>query len=83
MPLSKDVLGQARYDAAQPFMNKTNVELVADYGSVENARLQAYKADSAAIINHFKNNSLLSIPATPMVAGPYSVTGVSITGTIE
>lgn len=84
MALNKDVLGQARYNASLPFMDKTITELETTYGSLANARLEAIKADSDAIINHFKASSVLTIPALGFIsASPGSpVTGTSVTGTI-
>lgn len=84
MPLNKDVLGADLYAVRNNFSNQTKAQLEATYGSVEAARLAACKAEAEAIINHFKANSLLTIPALGFIsASPgQPVTGTSITGTI-
>lgn len=84
MPLNKDTLGTALYNCRAIFSNKTKDELETTYGSIENARLEACKAEAEVIINHFKNNILLTIPATGYIsASPGSpVTGVAVTGTV-
>ena len=84
MPLSKDILGTDLYNVRNTFSNKTEQDLIATYGSIENARLAACKAEAEAIINHFKANSLLTIPALGFIsASPgQPVTGTSVTGTI-
>lgn len=84
MALSKDILGQDLYDKRSDFTNKTKDELETTYGSIEAARLAACKAEAQAIIDHFKNNIQLIIPAVGLVsAAPGApVTGVATTGTI-
>lgn len=82
MALNKDVLGLARYNATLGFNNKTEQELIDVYGTIEASRLAYFKADSEAIIEHFKANISLNIPGTGLVAGATPVTGTSITGTI-
>lgn len=81
MPLNKDVLGAARYAVANVFDNKTPDELIATYGSIENARLEFLKKDSEAIINHFKATTL-NVPGTGLTSPSGAVTGTSTTGTI-
>jgi hypothetical protein len=81
MALDKDILGQALYDDLSFFNNKNKDEI----GDIETARLNFCKQMAETIINHFKENILLTIPGTGLVApsGGGPVTGASITGTIE
>ncbi len=78
MALSKDILGQALYDNLTSFNNKDIVQT----GNIEAARLAFCKKMAESIIDHFKNNIIISIPGAGLTAGPTAVTGVSITGTI-
>jgi hypothetical protein len=73
MALDKDVLGMALYDARDAFNNKTYQQLVDEYGTIENARIAACKADAEAIINHLTTHAI--IPATGLVAPNGAVTG--------
>ena len=81
--LNKDILGQALYDSRKVFDGLTVDQIIAQYGSLELARLAACKADAQVIIDHFKSNIVVSIPGTGLVAGTSAVTGVSNTGTIN
>lgn len=83
MPLNKDTLGAARVAAKSSFNGLTINEVVMAYGSMDAYRLAIEKADSEAIINHFKTQSLLTIPGTGMTAGAVAVSGVSVTGTLN
>lgn len=83
MALNKDILGAARVAAKGAFNGLTIDQVNATYGSMDGLRLAMEKADSDAIINHLKNYVSLMIPGTPMVAGPYTVTGTSVTGTMN
>jgi hypothetical protein len=83
MALSKDVLGLALYNRRNEFCDKTLDELVDEHGSFEGAKLAMAKADAEEIINHFKANILISIPATGFGVSGAVVTGIAITGTIE
>lgn len=82
MALDKDTLGAARAAAKSMFNGKTIDEILMMYGSLDNARLAIEKADSEAIINHFKANAQLNVPGAGLTAGPTAVTGTSITGSI-
>ena len=84
MPLSKDVLGTDLYNVRAIFSNKTEQQLLSTYGTMEAVRLAACKAEAEAIINHFKNNILITIPALGFIsASPGNpVTGAAVTGTI-
>lgn len=83
MPLDATTLANARIAAKAAFNDKTLDELVQQYGSLANARLQEEIADSNAIIEHFKNNALLTIPGAGLTAGQVAVSGASTTGTIS
>lgn len=83
MPLNKDILGTALYNVRNTYSNKTHDELITAHGSMEAARLAQAKDEAQAIIDHFKDNSLLNIPGTGMMAGSVAVSGTSITGTIS
>lgn len=64
MPLNKDVLGMALYNSRHIFDNMTLDEIIQQYGSLEDARIAASKGDAEAIINHFKNNAVVSVNVT-------------------
>lgn len=83
MPLNKDVLGQARYDAEIAFNNKSSDELITEHGSIEAARLAFLIKDSEIIINHIKTNGDLKVPGTGLMAPNGAVTGTSVTGKME
>lgn len=84
MALDKDILGTALYNVRSNFSNQSANDLITTYGSMEAARLAAAKAEADVIINHFKTNSLLTIPSLGFIsaAAGQPVTGVSVTGTI-
>lgn len=84
MPLSKTVLGLALKNARDAFNDMDMDTIISTYGSLDAARLAMAEADAEEIINHFKNNIVISIPALGFIsASPGSpVTGTSITGTI-
>jgi hypothetical protein len=82
--LDKDVLGQALYDMRNGFWNnKTIDELIAEYGTLEAARLEACKKEADVIIQHFKTNGVLSVPGLGLFAGSTPITGTSVTGHIQ
>ena len=84
MPLNKDTLGTAIYNARAVFLNKDYATLLADYGNNEEVmRLAICKAEAEAIINHFKANAKLTVPGLGLAVGSNPVTGASITGTIS
>lgn len=85
MALNKDVLGLALYNKRVAFNDKTYDDLVQQYGTIEAARLAACEADAEAIIDHFKNNGVLIVPAAGLIApsGGGAVTGQSQTGHIQ
>ena len=64
MPLNKDILGLALYNGRLEFNDKTLDELIATYGSLENARIAAAKKDAEIIINHFKTAGVVSVAVT-------------------
>jgi hypothetical protein len=78
MALNKDILGQALYNKAKEWNEKTADEL----GDLEATRLDFWKAIAGEIINHFKTNGTLNIPGTGLISPSGPVTGMSITGTI-
>lgn len=84
MPLSKDVLGLALYNARAAFNDMDIDAIIAAHGSLDAARLAMAKADAECIINHFKANILITIPALGIIsASPGNTcTGASITGSI-
>lgn len=77
--LNKDTLGQALYDFAKSYNDKAPDEI----GDIEAARLAFWKGIADEVIKHLKNNIVLKIPGTGLVAGANAVTGLSITGQIE
>ena len=79
MALNKDVLGVALYNREQAYNNKTPAEL----GDLETARQNFWKGMADEIINHFKNNGVLTVPGLGLTAGATAVTGTSISGTIS
>jgi len=78
MALDKDVLGTDLYNRA----NAYNEVYIAP-GDLETARLAYWKNIAEGIIEHFKNNGVLHVPGTGLVAGSTAVTGTSNTGTIS
>jgi len=64
MPLSKDVLGAALKSARDSFNNKTQEQLIDEYGSLDAARLAQAKAEADEIIKHFKNNAVITVSTT-------------------
>lgn len=84
MALNKDILGLALHNRRLDFCDKTYDQLIATYGSMDNARLEMAKADADEIIKHFKNNIQITIPALGLIsASPGSpVTGSANTGSI-
>ena len=85
MALNKDVLGAALKSVRDNFSNKTKDQLIAIYGDEDSIRLAACNAEADAIITHFKNNALLNVPGTGLVApsGGGAVTGTAVTGTLS
>lgn len=53
MALDSEVLGFKIFSVRKSFSNKTAVQLLAEYGSLELAQLALAKAEAAEIINHF------------------------------
>jgi hypothetical protein len=78
MPLNKDILGLDLYDKANAF---NEVDIV----DIEAARIAFWKTIAEGVIEHFKANISITIPAAGLLApggsgGP--VTGSANTGTI-
>jgi hypothetical protein len=82
--LDKDILGQAIYDIRNAFNNKTIDDILLDYPTIEDARLDIAKKEAKAIIDHFIANIKITIPATGLIsaASGSPVTGSAVTGTI-
>lgn len=85
MPLNKDVLGLALYTRRNAFCDMDMDEILMMYTTLDNARLAMAKADAEEIINHFKTNIEINIPAAGLVSvsGGGPVTGTALTGTIN
>jgi len=81
--LDKVTLGQAIYSARQSFNDMTIDQLIATYGSLDDARKAICEAEAQAIIDHLKNNAVLNVPGLGLVAGTNAVTGASTTGKIQ
>jgi len=81
MPLDKDVLGMALYNRRSSFSDKDYDELLSIYGSIENARIAAAKADADEIIKHFKAAATVSVTVT--TTGTATNHAGSGTGTIQ
>lgn len=79
MALNKDILGEALYNKAKEWNEKTAAEL----GDLETTRLNFWKAIAGEIITHFKSNGILKVPGTGLSSPTGPVTGMSVTGTIE
>ena len=75
MALDKDILGLALYNRREDFCNKTMQELIDEYGSFEGAKMAMAKADAEEIINHLKNQAVITLNPTGLSAGPNPVTG--------
>lgn len=73
MSLDKDILGTARFNALNAFNNRTLDDLMNQYGTLDNLRVAMMKADSDAIVTHFKTSA--TIPATGLIAPNGAVTG--------
>lgn len=83
MALDKNILGMALHNMRNEFFNnKTEQELITQYGSMDNARLEGCKKEAEVIIDHFKNYAVLNVPGTGLTAGATVVTGLSNTGTL-
>jgi hypothetical protein len=84
MALSKTVLGLALHNKRTEFCEKTMAQINTDYGSLANARLMLAEAEAEIIIDHFKNNIQITIPALGLIsaAAGQPVTGSANTGTI-
>lgn len=84
MALNKDVLGLALKNARDAFNDMDNDSIIATYGSLDAARLAMAKADAEEIINHFKNNIQINIPALGIITTTTgnTCTGASTTGII-
>lgn len=83
MALDQNVLGQLLFNNRIVFNNKTKDQLIAQYGSLDAALLEACKADAKAIIDHFKADGVLRVPGLGLVSPTGNVTGTSTTGKIE
>lgn len=79
MALDGDALGTLLYNERVAFSNKKASDLITTYGTIENARLEAAKAEANVIVNYFKANTVV-IP-TALIA-PQNVGPVTGTGTI-
>ena len=75
MPLNKELLGAALYNKAKDYNNR-------DFESIDQARINFWKEIAGEIINHIKNNAVLTVPGTGLASPAGAVTGVSTTGTI-
>lgn len=80
MALDKDILGQALYDFRTAFNNKNIDDLIAEYGTMEAARLAFAKGEANVIINHFKANAEGQYQTGTLTAGgqPVVKVGVSV-----
>jgi hypothetical protein len=76
MALNKDILGTDLY-------NRANAYNEVDITDIEAARLAFWKNVAEGIINHFKDNGVLTVPGLGLVAGSVAVTGNSITGNLS
>ncbi len=65
MPLNKVALGLDLYNVRNAFNEKTVAQLMATYGSFENARKAQCEMEAEAIINHFKANAQIYVPGQP------------------
>lgn len=84
MALDKNILGGALYDIRHLFDGKTLNDLITEYGSLENARLEVCKREAEAIINHFKNFAQVNATVgTGLAASSFPVVGVSAVNIIE
>lgn len=81
MALDKDVLGLALYNIRNDFNNKQLNELLMMYTTLENARVAYAKKEAEVIINHFKNNALVTVNVN--TTGTAAAQAGSGTGTIE
>lgn len=73
MALNKDTLGTDLYNALDGFNNKTIDEL----GDIEANRLAFCKVIAEEIINHFKNNAIITLNPSGLTAGANPVTGTA------
>lgn len=76
MALNKTTLGLDLKNRAEAFNETDIVDLDA-------ARLQFWTTIAEGIIEHFKNNGVLTVPGAGMTAGATPVTGTSTTGTLS
>jgi hypothetical protein len=85
MPLNKNILGSALYNAEKKFNDKDIDQLIEEYGSLEAVREEFWKVAADEIIKHLKSDGVLRVPGTGLIAptngGP--VSGTSVTGKIE
>lgn len=85
MAMNKDLLGLDLYNIRQMFSNKTMDELIDEYGTLENIRIEACKKEAEVIINHLKNSVVVSVNVnvtTTGTASNHTGTGTG-TGTIQ
>jgi hypothetical protein len=77
MAMDKDILGQALYNVRQDFQNRSYNDLIAQYGSMEAARLDYAKKEADVFIKHVKDYA--DVPGTGLVApgGGGAVTGMA------
>lgn len=73
MPLNKDILGQALYDALNTFNNKNPDE----FGNMETQRLAFCKVIANEVIEHFKANGVITLNPLGLTAGIEPVVGVA------
>lgn len=63
MALNGNDLGDLVYAVRQTYSNKTVTQLVADYGSIENARKAAARDEMTVVVNYLKANGVV-LPGT-------------------
>lgn len=81
MAMDKDILGEALFNVRQVFSNKGMDDLMAEYGTLDNIRMEACKQEADVIINHLNTNAVINVTvATTGTATAQTGTG---TGTIS
>ncbi|BAV09400.1 hypothetical protein SAMN05421788_101836 [Filimonas lacunae] len=76
MPLNATLLGQQLYNKASEF-NNVNID------DIEQARKDFWNGIASEVVAHIQANAALNVPGLGLIAGPYPVTGNSITGKIQ
>lgn len=77
MSLNKDTMGTARKTAMAHFNNRTMSDLINEYGTLDAIREAAMRADSDAIITHFKTQGTVPALGLTAPAGGGPVTGTA------